>query len=182
MVQEFSVSPHRLMAAMVTLRDRRAAMLEADPDLADDENDLMDALQTDSREEAKAMEVIYSLCRAALLLRHRADRADDMLKNLKARRDRYEDRYEKLRDLLQDVMTTIGEKRLVQPDFTVTRKATLPKVIITDEAKLPHQYVRTKVVTTPDKAALRAAMLEDGEIIAGCVMGNAGETLLIRGI
>ena len=62
---------------------------------------------------------------------------------------------------------------------TISRRAGLPSVQITDEAAIPSQLCKTTVA--PDKAAIKAQLLA-GETVPGAqiVMGADGVTVRVR--
>lgn len=96
--------------------------------------------------------------------------------DMKARRQRYEARADAFRRQLFLLLDAIGEKKLERPRATISRRAGLPSVQITDETAIPLQLCKTTV--TPDKAAIKAQLLA-GEAVPGAhiVMGDDGVTV-----
>lgn len=99
--------------------------------------------------------------------------------DLKARRGRYEMRGDTFRRQLLNLLDAVGEKKLERPRATVSRRAGLPSVRITDEAAIPTQLCKTTV--TPDKAAIKAQLLA-GEAVPGAqiVIGEDGVTVRVK--
>lgn len=99
--------------------------------------------------------------------------------DMKARRQRYDMRGEAFRRQLLNLLDAIGEKKIERPRATVSRRAGLPSVQITDEAAVPSQLCKT--VVTPDKAAIKAQLMA-GEAVPGAqiVTGEDGVTVRCR--
>lgn len=104
----------------------------------------------------------------------RAQEAD-----LKSRRGRYELRGEAFRRQLLNLLDAVGEKKLERPRATVSRRAGMPSVQITDEAAIPTQLCKATI--TPDKAAIKAQLLA-GEAVPGAqiVIGEDGVTVRVK--
>ncbi len=84
-------------------------------------------------------------------------------------------RAEKARALLHAAMTTMDWTSKVWPEGRLTLSAPRSKVIITDEAKLPDEYV--KVERTPMKAEIKKAL--DAKIeVPGATISNGGDKIL----
>lgn len=96
--------------------------------------------------------------------------------DMKARRQRYDMRGEAFRRQLLNLLDAIGEKKIERPRATVSRRAGLPSVQITDEAAIPSQLCKTTVA--PDKAAIKAQLMA-GEAVPGAqiVVGDDGVTV-----
>lgn len=99
--------------------------------------------------------------------------------DLKARRDRYTARGEAFRRQMLTLLEAIGEKKLERPRATVSRRAGLPSVQITDEKAIPSQLCKTTV--SPDKAAIKAQLMA-GETVPGAqiVVGDDGVTVRVK--
>lgn len=96
--------------------------------------------------------------------------------DMKARRQRYDMRGEAFRHQLLNLLDAIGEKKIERPRATVSRRAGLPSVQITDEAAIPSQLCKTTVA--PDKVAIKAQLMA-GEAVPGAqiVVGEDGVTV-----
>lgn len=99
--------------------------------------------------------------------------------DLTARRDRYDARKDAFRRQLLSLLDATGEKKMERPRATISRRAGLPSVQITDEAAIPSQLCKTTVA--PDKAAIKAQLLA-GEAVPGAliVMGADGVTVRVK--
>lgn len=99
--------------------------------------------------------------------------------DLTARRDRYDARKDAFRRQLLSLLDATGEKKMERPRATISRRAGLPSVQITDEAAIPSQLCKTTVA--PDKAAIKAQLLA-GETVPGAqiVMGADGVTVRVK--
>ena len=171
-------SPFRIEQAMSTLMQARDALLQADPELVEDEAELLRLLEGGD-EGRDALAILRRLVRAAILAGNRAEAVAEMQARLEARHDRYSRREESLRDAVLAALQALDIKRLEEADFTVFRRAGPPRVVITDEAQLPDDFVR--VTREPNKLALRETLIE-GEIIDGAMLGNGADVLTIKSI
>jgi hypothetical protein len=99
--------------------------------------------------------------------------------DLRSRRCRYEMRGDAFRRQLLNLLDAMGEKKIERPRATVSRRAGLPSVQITDEAAIPTQLCKTTVA--PDKAAIKAQLMA-GETVPGAqiVIGDDGVTVRVR--
>jgi hypothetical protein len=105
----------------------------------------------------------------------------------KALRDRYAARaqdfaarQERARNALVQFMGDVGEKSMVLPEATITRKAGAAKVVGEgDPETMPAEFVRTKTTRELDKTAIKRA-LEQGQDVPGFMLSNGCETLQIR--
>jgi hypothetical protein len=95
----------------------------------------------------------------------------------KARKARFEQRYEAMRALAFKLMQQANLKKLVLPTATLSIRAGTPKVIITDEAALPENCIRIK--REPDKVLIKE-LISQGVPISGAEMSNAEPTLAVR--
>jgi Siphovirus Gp157 len=164
-------------AAMSTLMQRRQQLVDADPDLAGDEAELIHLLG-DNSEGADALEVLHRLVRAAITASLRAVEADHLIERLVARKARYERRETYLRESILLALQALDLPRLQMADATASRKRLPPKPIVTDEEKLDQRFIRTSVRTAPNMTAIREA-LEAGEVVPGVEMSNGAETIQI---
>ena len=82
------------------------------------------------------------------------------------RRKALDNRAAWLRQYVISNMKTIGKESVDCPFFSVKVKTNQPSVIIADDCDLPVRFVSQKIVVSPDKKALKAA-LESGEVVEG---------------
>lgn len=107
---------------------------------------------------------------AAMILQFEgeADMVRTAEKRMTARRKTLESRAEWLRGYLLVQLIRTGINELSSPEFVVKVCDNPPRVILDDEDEIPDDFKDEETVVTIRKDALRKAMLEDGEIIAGC--------------
>ena len=101
---------------------------------------------------------------------------EDRLEELAARRKRFKDRIESLRDLAQKIMEAADLAKIELPEVTLSIRNVAPSVVITDEENLPD--IACKFERKPDKAKIKE-LLATG-LVAGTAMTNGGKTLSIR--
>ena len=152
---------------------QKADLLAYDSDLIDDELALTDTLDG----LADAGDFIAFWARKAREDEAMADALSDMIGDMDTRRGRLRARAIKQRDLALCLMDSIGEKKIVRPDLTISVNAGRQKVVITDENQIPDRYVRIK--REPNKTAILEA-LENGSPVLGAALGNRTSTLTIR--
>ena len=96
-----------------------------------------------------------------------------------SRRQRYDARARSLRGSLAAWMSDCGLKKIERPEATLSLGEGKASVIYSEGfgADLPDEYV--KVSRSPDKAAVRAAVLA-GKSVIGATLSNAQPVLTIR--
>jgi len=151
----------------------RERLLVSFPDLAEDDQALLDTLDG----ETELTDKLAAILRSALHEEAMAGGLKEYQGKLTDRAAALKNRATKKRAVVLHFMEDVGLKKLQAPDLTATRKVTPPGVVVYDETQLPDEFVRTK--TEPDKSALRAA-LKEGQDIPGAQLGNTGETLQIK--
>lgn len=126
--------------------------------------------------ETDAGDIADRLIAAALDAEALAEAIKAQEAELKARRDRITARGEAYRRQLLSLLDATGLKKMERARATISRRAGLPSVRITDETAVPSQLCKTTV--TPDKAAIKAQLLA-GEAVPGAeiVMGDDGVTV-----
>jgi len=105
------------------------------------------------------------------------DGIDIKMDERKARKARFEQRYEAMRALAMKLMDHAGVRKVVLPAATLSIRAGTARVIITDEAALPPDCIRTR--TEPDKIAIKEHLAR-GEQVPGAELSNAEPTLALR--
>lgn len=96
-----------------------------------------------------------------------------------ARRKSIESRADWLREYLRTNMERCGISKIECPEFVVTLGKPRDVCEIVNESELPDLYVKTKTVTTPDKALILKAM-KDGYDVPGAKIGKGKSSLTIR--
>jgi len=105
------------------------------------------------------------------------DGIGNLMAALKSRCDRFEQRSDAMRGLMFRLMSWAEVRKVELPAATLSIRAGQPRVIITDEARLPEQFVRIK--REPDKHLI-ASHLKAGEPVPGAELSNSEETLAVR--
>jgi len=101
----------------------------------------------------------------------------DLIASLKARCDRFEQRSDAMRALAFKVLVQAGVKKLELAAATLSIRAGTPRVIITDEARLPGEFVRVR--TEPDKVRIKEHLAR-GEDVPGAEISNSEPVLSVR--
>jgi len=150
----------------------RQELLKAHPDL--DEETLADTLEgaTDLHE------AIARLVRSAL-------DDEDLLVGLKARIGELKGRLERIgrraeakRAVARAAMDEAGIDKIMAPDFTASLRAAPPKLVITDEARIPEWFFIPQPARL-DRAGLREA-LKAGTGVDGAALSNVERSLSVR--
>lgn len=98
-------------------------------------------------------------------------------RNLAERRRRKEAEADRLKDYVLYWMEKSGAKKIDTARVALsTRKSSV--VDVTDEAKVPREFVKVKTTESVDKAAVKKA-IKAGEEVAGCVI-NERLTLQVK--
>lgn len=163
----------RIALAAAEWNRLRESLLAEYPELADDTDALADTLDG----EAQALDMVARLIRDAREDDAMADALAPMQRDMAERKSRLASRADKRRDAARRLLTAIGERKIIRPDFTASVRAVPPKVIVTDDTALPDEVC--KFERKPDRAAIKEA-LERGKAVAGAMLGNGTETLTIR--
>ncbi|HQT38915.1 MAG TPA: siphovirus Gp157 family protein [Acidocella sp.] len=158
------------MSVALALRDR---LLADDPDLAADERVLRDTLDG----ETEIYDVMRRLARFALESQAQCDVAMKRVDNLTERADRFKRRADRARAALFAIMDALGERKLIDAEFTVSVRPGTPSVQITDETLIPDAFMIT--TRKPNKAAIAAALKAD-QPVAGAELSNAASYLAIK--
>ena len=101
-------------------------------------------------------------------------RVDDMRERL----SRIERRADKKRELVTSIMERADMKKLAEPDFTASLRASPPAVVVTDEAQIPEVYWKPQAPKL-DRQGISAA-LKAGSVIPGAILSNPGMVLSVR--
>ena len=99
------------------------------------------------------------------------------ISDITARRDRFRQRQDAMRALAFKLMQAAEVRKLELIPATLSIRAGQPRVIVTDEARLPPNCVRIK--REPDKVAIKE-LLGRGEQIAGAELSNSEPQLAVR--
>lgn len=99
------------------------------------------------------------------------------IERLRARLSVWENREERVRKYVQEVMERFGDKKLEGRTATFSLRAVPASVIILDESEIPEEFKRTTVSVTVDKKAIKKA-IDDGRDIAGADLSIGKQTLV----
>jgi hypothetical protein len=163
---------HDVVLELARFTELRRRLLEIEPDL--DEQTLFDTLEgsTDLRE------VIGCIVRSAL---------DDeaLLGGLKLRLDDMKDRMGRIaaaadrkRQLALTAMEEADIDKIVEPDFTITAKASPPAVVITNEPDIPESFWLPQPPKLDRRSILDA--LKSGQSVPGAELSNTRIILSVR--
>lgn len=169
MKQEMSPTLSAQLNAHLYLKSR---LTEDFPDL--DEETLTDTLEGMSDLNECLGAVVRSRADDEALIAGLKQRMEDM----RARLHRLQERADKKKDLLCDVMDRAMILRLNQPDFTVSLRKTQRAIEILDEQEIPTDYWRPQP-SKLDRQALGEA-LRAGSTVPGAKLGEARNTITVR--
>ena len=153
-------------ATVVSLCEDHGLIVETD-------DDVLVAL---SDEGVDVASVIRRLVQAALQAKADAAAAKQRIADLQARRDRFVRQEEAFRATVAAVMEALNLTSFRDVEFSLSLRPGQSKVQIIDAGLIPAALTEVTVLTTPDKALIRAA-LANGEDVPGAVMSN-GSTIL----
>jgi len=100
------------------------------------------------------------------------------INDMQERISRFEQRAEKKRALITAVMERADLKKLAEPDFTVSVRATPSSLMVTDETEIPQDFWKPQPAKL-DRQGLTAA-LRRGQSVPGAVLGNGQATISVR--
>lgn len=156
---------NRLAAALSDFRARVRAIHDAYPGMSDD--DLADTIDGESGDLDAA---ILATMRSALEREAAAAALADVIDRMTKRKARFLEGAHALRNSVLQVMQDSGIKKIAAPDMSLSVGVGKPAVVITDESKLPDEFMRVK--REPNKTAIAAA-LTAGIDVPGAERGNA---------
>jgi sugar-specific transcriptional regulator TrmB len=139
--------------------------------MADDEAWLL-SLESETNIEELLTQVVRQIEDTKALVVGTKDRFEE----LKARKDRFENRVESLRTLAFKLMEAAELPKLELPEATLSIRSVPSSVVVTDEEKLPD--IACKFERKPDKAKIKE-LLASG-MVAGATMSNGSKSLTIR--
>jgi hypothetical protein len=163
----------RSLAAWHELTER----LDEDPSLIDEDNTIRSLL--DNAGITHPDDLLRRLIDACAWTELRMAEADELRKDMTARRDKYKARSDRMRSTIADLMSTLGHRNIAARMMrAVIWQSPGRAVIVTDVDKIPDRFC--KVERMPIKSAIRKAMVEDGEVIDGAELSNPGDVLTLR--
>ena len=84
-----------------------------------------------------------------------------------------------MREYLRTNMESCGISKITCPLFSITLGKPSKMVLITDEDKIPPDYLNIKTSVSPMKAEILKA-LKNGESVPGAEMGESKSRLIIK--
>ena len=144
------------------------------PELAEDDvlrEDTLDGV-TDFREALSG--IVRRIDNAMMLKSALNVRIDE----LKQRRERFDLRIDRLRELTLSVLQSANLKKLELPEVTLSQRAGLPQIVgEPDVDQLPDDLVRIR--REPNRTAIREALLAHREL-PGLSLSNAPPSLVVK--
>ena len=134
--------------------------------------DTLDAISGDIEGKLRAV-IAYSL-----ELEIEATGAAAAARRMKERADALTRKHDWLQRYALDAMQATGIGAVETDEFAAKVAKTPPKIVIAEGVELPAEYLRTKVTTEPDKAALKDAIAAGGYVPGVSLVG--GYRLAIR--
>jgi hypothetical protein len=162
----------QLRSALDALHAGYTRLREADDDLA------LPLVDDMPEREDVVRGAILAVGRAAREADALADMAHAMAQETAVRAKRFRTRAEQLRGLLLAGMDALGERKIEGPDCTVSVRAGLPSVLITEEAAIPEEYWR--ITREISKSRLKDD-LKQGLVIPGAELSNGIPSIQVRG-
>ena len=147
--------------------------------LLEDYGDLDEKTLADTLEGITGLhEMLAAIIRSALLDEALQSGLRGRLDEMKGRLARLEERSRKKRELAVEAMTEVGLSKLEQPDFTASRRAGTPALVVVSEDAIPLAYL----VPQPPKLDRQAVLsdLKRGVTIAGAQLSNPKPVLTVR--
>ena len=127
--------------------------------------------------ETDIADMIDHLLRDRMAARALAEAIKSESDALSLRRKRMEARGQAADKALLMILNATGERKVVRPLATVSRRVGALSVEITDEAAVPSQLCKT--VVTPDKGAIKA-QLQAGEPVPGAALTRGEDGVTVR--
>lgn len=169
-----SRATHELHEQTVAYQRLRESLLASYPSLADDEQALVDTLDGISDLDLAIAAVMRSREDDLALSEALKLRIDDM----RSRLSRFEARADAKKAAVFSAMQAAGLRRKEFADFTLSIGAGRAAVRVTDEARVPQDYMK-QPPAVPDKALIAQA-IKDGHTVAGAELSNGSEILTVK--
>jgi hypothetical protein len=150
----------------------RALLQERFPEI--DDEALRDTLEGIS----ELPEMLATILRSQLEDLALAAALKSRLAEMQERLSRIEGRAEKKRALVASVMERADLRKLTDPEFTVSLRATPPPLVVTAESDIPSTYWKPQAPKL-DRGSVLAA-LKAGQFVPGATLGNGGVTIAVR--
>ena len=155
------------------IRQQVDALIAAYPELAEDETLLADTIEG----ETDAHHFLSRLVQDELFIKAQADALSETIKAFGEQKARFARQVEARRELMLRIMDACQIRKAPLQEATLSLRDGSPKVVITDEAALPEEFVRWK--SEPDKTAIKEA-LSAGQDVPGAALSNGTPTVSLR--
>lgn len=152
----------------------REALLAHHPELAEDEQALLDTLDGAADLDTAIAAVMASREDDLALVAAIKERSGD----LATRRSRIEARAEAKRQAVLAALIACDRRKLELPEITISVTPVKPSVVIEDESLLPESVMEPQPAK-PSKTLIKAK-LDAGWPVPGARMSNGGSTLTVR--
>lgn len=137
-----------LNAALVTRLNLKDQLLAVYPQLAEDEQALLDTL--DGMDTLN--EQVVAILRHAIERETHGKALSELIEAMTTRKRRLEDGAKSLRTAALRAMQEAGIKKIAAPDMTIGVSPGKPRLVITDETAIPSELCRVK--REPDRKAI----------------------------
>ncbi|WMT88239.1 siphovirus Gp157 family protein [Pelagibacterium sp. 26DY04] len=151
------------------------SLLEAYPELADDEELRADVLEGETDLEHIASRIV----RRRNLARANVSGIKEVMADFKERQERFQRQEDAMKAMLKRILSLAGTDKLTLPEATISISKPRESVEVLDVEALPQGYFKT--IRQADKTAIGEA-LKAGEAIPGAalVLGEPGLTIRSR--
>jgi Siphovirus Gp157 len=151
-----------------------AALAETgDEDLAVAVRDTMEGIAGEFQEKGKALAMV------TLNMDGDLDAIQAQIDRLSERKRLLQNRKDSLKEYLRTNMEASGITKITHPLFTITLGKGKPIVVIDEEAKIPDEYMNTKVTSTPSKVDIAKA-IKDGKDVPGAHSETGKSSISIK--
>ena len=154
-------------------RRTRDRLLTVMPDLADDEECLVDTVDG----ETGLDEAVGRIAQSVVMDKAIAAGLADTIKKLQEKKASHSDRARQKTSAIFNLMDDLGRTRIVSFGITCSIQKNPPSVGQADIDKLPKKYIKT--TREPKKKAILAA-LKAGDIVPGAQLSNQATRLSIK--
>ena len=171
------MQPNELHASAVLYARLRNEIAEA-YGLHDEDEALADTLEG----ATDLQEIIVRAAREARQAKAMAEAIVSIVKDNEARRERYLEKAERIREAIARAMQEAGLPKITAPDMTLSMSVRKPAPKVVDADALPEWAKIEKTVFTPDRDAIKQAYEEDpqGFSCPGVIITNAEPILTAR--
>lgn len=159
-------------SAIAACKAKMAALLDAIPELAEDEAFRVDVFEG----ETDFHYIVSRLAKEALTAKAEREGLKAYRDEISEKINRKATKEEAIRKTLADLLDVAELPGVKCRSVSVKFATVAPSVVVTDEAALPADF--TRVTTSPDKSKIKDALLS-GATVPGAEMSNGGRALRI---